>query len=195
MPRYEKVGPRGRTEVMQAVIEATIELLANRNYSDVSIKQICEQAGVNPGLVYLYFGSKEDVVREAVAGTFSRLTNVLESTMDSEDGVHSLARIFDLERKYVNFLITAALAPFTRSLGIDVRLLNHRIAKELSRLGGTNPAGLDSVEKALGLLALGLGFSVLERTRDASFPGSTDLLADMYPRWIHFITRPGDMSN
>jgi TetR/AcrR family transcriptional regulator, repressor for neighboring sulfatase len=56
-------------ETREALIAAVIRLLDGRSVADVSVKQIAAEAGVNHGLVHRYFGSKDGLVREAVART------------------------------------------------------------------------------------------------------------------------------
>ena len=175
---------------MKAVVWATIELLAVRNYSDISLKQISERAGINSGLIYLYFGSKEDVVREAASESFTYLSKTLAIPANLEGDQHFLTSTFDRNRKHVSFLINAALAPFTRPLDLDFHALTRRLAHDIYPSSAANLASLDAEDIALGLLALGIGFSILERTRDSAFPGSVDLLACVYTRWVHAFVRP-----
>lgn len=58
---------------MDALIEATIELLGEASPADIPIKAIAARAGVNHGLVHHYFGSKEDLVRAAIRRGAARL--------------------------------------------------------------------------------------------------------------------------
>jgi AcrR family transcriptional regulator len=61
--------PRGRDEVMNAVLEAAAELFAERSPAQVSVREIAARAGVNHALVHRHFGTKSEllaaVIREA----------------------------------------------------------------------------------------------------------------------------------
>jgi TetR/AcrR family transcriptional regulator, repressor for neighboring sulfatase len=54
--------PRGGDEVSIALIEAAIELFAERGPAAVSVREIATRAGVNHGLVHRHFGSKEGLL-------------------------------------------------------------------------------------------------------------------------------------
>ena len=62
-----------RRAAMDALIEATIELLGERSPTDVPVKAIAAHAGVNHGLVHHYFGSKDELVRAAIRRGSARL--------------------------------------------------------------------------------------------------------------------------
>jgi AcrR family transcriptional regulator len=61
--------PRGAEETKEALIGALIRLLDRKSAADVSVKEIAAEARVNHGLVHRHFGSKEALLREAVART------------------------------------------------------------------------------------------------------------------------------
>jgi AcrR family transcriptional regulator len=54
------------------ILGAAIELFGQRGYYGTTIREIAERAGVSTGLVYQYFGDKEDVL-------YLALQNVLDS--------------------------------------------------------------------------------------------------------------------
>jgi len=55
--------PRGRAEVVAALLDSARTLIAERG-PDVALRQIAEHAGVNFGLIYQYVGTKEQLVAE-----------------------------------------------------------------------------------------------------------------------------------
>ena len=55
--------PRGRAEVVEAVLEAARTLIAEQG-PGVGLREIAERADVNFGLIYQYVGTKERLVRE-----------------------------------------------------------------------------------------------------------------------------------
>lgn len=54
--------PTGRAEVAAAILEAATELFAERGPAATSIRDIAARAGVNHGLVFRHFGTKEQLV-------------------------------------------------------------------------------------------------------------------------------------
>ncbi len=68
LPRKRR--PRqGTVDVRAALQAAALELFAEQNYSTVTIKDIARQTGINTGLIYYYFKSKEDLFLNAVEST------------------------------------------------------------------------------------------------------------------------------
>ena len=65
-----------RSDIPVSLVRAALGLFASRNYSSVTIKDISSAVGVNPSLIYYYFGSKEglflEVVNYAVEEAFRR---------------------------------------------------------------------------------------------------------------------------
>src|SRR5262245_54292223 len=55
------------TQTKKLLIDALIELLAERSIDGVSVRDVAAKAGVNHGLVHRHFGSKEALIREAAA--------------------------------------------------------------------------------------------------------------------------------
>ncbi|MFB7710954.1 TetR family transcriptional regulator [Streptomyces sp. NPDC056105] len=67
--------PEGRRS---AVLDAARRLFAAQGYKGVGIRAIAAEAGVTPGLVMAYFGSKDGLFREVVGGG----TGVTEGVLD-----------------------------------------------------------------------------------------------------------------
>lgn len=59
----EKKPPKGREEVVAALIASAAALFAERGVSGVSLREIAARAGVNHGLIHRHFGSKENLRR------------------------------------------------------------------------------------------------------------------------------------
>ncbi len=68
-----KATPKGREEIRKAVLDAADRLFATRRPSMVSVREIASEAGVNHALVHRHFGTKENLVRQALARVDSGL--------------------------------------------------------------------------------------------------------------------------
>ncbi len=62
-PRPSETGPR---RAQDALLASAIELFAQHGPASVSIRDVARHAGVNHGLVHRHFGSKEDLITEAI---------------------------------------------------------------------------------------------------------------------------------
>ncbi len=66
------VRPGGRTaRIAEAVFAAAVAELAERDYADVSVESIAARAGVHKTTVYRRWGSKPELISQALAGAAS----------------------------------------------------------------------------------------------------------------------------
>ncbi|MCA9519961.1 MAG: TetR/AcrR family transcriptional regulator [Myxococcales bacterium] len=54
-------------EIREALVDALLERLAERSIASISVREIAAAASLNHGLVHRHFGSKEALVRAAIA--------------------------------------------------------------------------------------------------------------------------------
>ena len=68
--------------------QALIELLNKKEYEFITIKEICEKAGVNRSTFYLHYETKEDLLQECVENTNKHfLTYFNENTNEFVDKI------------------------------------------------------------------------------------------------------------
>lgn len=58
----------------EAILDAAEQLFAAQGFAATTIKQIGKAAGLNPALIYYYFGSKEELYRALLRRLFSVIT-------------------------------------------------------------------------------------------------------------------------
>lgn len=61
-----KVVPEYKEDAKRRIIQAAIEVIAERGYARTTIDDIARKLGVSKGAVYWYFPSKEDLFQEAL---------------------------------------------------------------------------------------------------------------------------------
>jgi len=71
LPRERRA--RKAQETKKALIDAFLRLICRESVAGVSVRDVAREAGVNHGLVHRYFGSKENLVRDAVAEISARV--------------------------------------------------------------------------------------------------------------------------
>jgi TetR/AcrR family fatty acid metabolism transcriptional regulator len=60
------------SEKYQRILDAAVEVIAENGYFNSPVSAIAARAGVADGTIYLYFKSKDDVLRTAIDTTFDR---------------------------------------------------------------------------------------------------------------------------
>ena len=64
-----------QTETAAAILDAAEPLFARQGFAATTIKQIGAAAGVNPALIYYWYGSKDDLYRELLRRLFGTLVS------------------------------------------------------------------------------------------------------------------------
>lgn len=113
------------------LLRAAIRLFSKKGYHGVSVDEIVRASKVNKRMVYYYFGSKEDLYREALLTVYTRLeVRETEVMHDPEDPEEVLRRIignyFDFHRdnpEFVRLLLWENLNN-GKALSRDKRLLS-----------------------------------------------------------------------
>ncbi len=155
----DRVGsPTGRSEVEDALIEAAIDLIADRGPDAISGRDIARRAGVNYGLLHHYFGPKKAIINAALA----RLReSFIADYIESDDGDH-LSPILDLPTRTIRAF---AFAELSRS-GIVTRdeefpILRRELAAMADQLDA-EPGDPDVQSRAAVWIAAQLGWIVFE---------------------------------
>jgi len=65
-PRSEKDFKSIRDNRKAEILEAAIELFAEKGFQGASISLLAKKAGISKGLVYNYFSNKDDLVKEVI---------------------------------------------------------------------------------------------------------------------------------
>jgi len=71
------------SEKYQRILDAAVEVIAERGYFNSPVSAIAKRAGVADGTIYLYFKSKDDVLRTAIDTTFARFYQKVEERFET----------------------------------------------------------------------------------------------------------------
>ena len=74
------------SEKYQRILDAAVEVIAERGYFSSPVSAIAKRAGVADGTVYLYFKSKDDVLRTAIDSTFDKFHRQVEEEFKTLKG-------------------------------------------------------------------------------------------------------------
>jgi TetR/AcrR family transcriptional regulator, repressor for neighboring sulfatase len=138
--------PHGRDEVIESIIDATLSLWASQGPAKLSLRGIASRAGVNYGLVYRHFGTKDAVIRAA-------LNRRLEKGLESIAGCQDLTGVMDVfldqsTGSYARLLAWATLQYVLEDIMPPQDLVLQR-ALELARQRETDEDSADETKTAV----------------------------------------------
>jgi AcrR family transcriptional regulator len=120
-----KAKPYGREQVIESIIDATLELWSAKGPAEVSLRSIAARAGVNYGLVYRHFRTKEAVIRAAMDRVVARsmhftddctdLVDAMDSVLPRSTGAHARLLAWAILQYFVDDILPAE-DPFLQRL-------------------------------------------------------------------------------
>lgn len=94
------------TLTKQLLKNSLMELLATETIHKISIKTLCEQAGINRSTFYKYYGSQYDLLKEIEQDTIQNIIAILEDKSNKKsDALCQICRFLDKNALYVRPLI------------------------------------------------------------------------------------------
>jgi len=101
------------TSTRDRIIEAAIEVLADRGYSSAGIQEIIDKAGTSKGSFYFHFPSKEKMVSQLVNQMGERLIQKVDDSIQSQPtplhrvslGINTLISTFSKQQKIARILL------------------------------------------------------------------------------------------
>ena len=80
------VGSAGAGEKYQRILDAAVEVIAERGYFNSPVSAIAARAGVADGTIYLYFKSKDDVLKAALESRLGHFHAVVAKKFETLRG-------------------------------------------------------------------------------------------------------------
>lgn len=104
-PRTQEQFDEIREEKKHLIMQVALELFANEGYHPTSISKIATKAGISKGLMYNYFESKEELLKEIVFHGFRDLMQPFDPNHDGlltrEELIHFIKESFKMIKSHV----------------------------------------------------------------------------------------------
>jgi AcrR family transcriptional regulator len=105
MPRTKKQNKEIRQEKRELILDTALEVFATHGYHGSSISTIAKHAGIAKGLLYNYFESKEQLLREIFMIGFNQIDQIFDP---DKDGTITSDELEYFINEYCNALINRA---------------------------------------------------------------------------------------
>ena len=99
----EEVNSRKMQAVMtkNKIFETASDLIEEKGYNNVTIKEICEKAGVAKGTFYHYFSAKEDIIIETYKKIDKYYEDIIEKGFEFDDTFQKILEVISHKTTYV----------------------------------------------------------------------------------------------
>jgi len=161
----------------EQIIDATEQVLIDREPADVTFEQVAVAAGVSRGLVYNYFGDKGGLLAAVYLRNFDRLVIELEDALrlDAEPLEHRLHQCVEV------FLRFAADNPNVWKLVGTVEAIEHPLVRNarrehIARIAGSWGDSSEARLRARGILGFLEGATVEWLECDLSMDRAVDVI-------------------
>lgn len=117
----------------QRILDAAVEVIAERGYFNSPVSAIAKRAGVADGTIYLYFKSKDEVLRTAIDSTFGSFFTQVEERfqllVDPREQLEYIAHVH-LESHSINRSMTILMQTEMRqSAQFLARFSHHHLVR------------------------------------------------------------------
>jgi AcrR family transcriptional regulator len=117
-PRTEKQFEEIREERRAQIKTVALEIISEEGYQNTSISKIAERAGISKGLMYNYYESKEEMIREIVNDGLEKFISIFDPNKDgtlTDDEarffIEEMFNILQANFKYWRLYFTVMLQP------------------------------------------------------------------------------------
>ncbi|GAA1024428.1 MULTISPECIES: TetR family transcriptional regulator [Amycolatopsis] len=144
----EPAGPVSRQErkqrTRQALLDAALDLLADRSFASLSLREVAKGAGIVPTAFYRHFSSMEELGVALVEETTRTLRGMLRGARTEQRGyggmirasVHTLHRHVREHEDHFRFVTRERYAgpgAVSRAIAVEMRMFSSDLALDLAR--------------------------------------------------------------
>lgn len=106
-PRTEKQFEEIREERKTQIKEVALEIIFEEGFQNTSISKIAKRAGISKGLLYNYYKSKEDMIREIIFDGMEKFMMIFDPNKDGiltdEEAKYFVDEMFNILRSNIKY--------------------------------------------------------------------------------------------
>ncbi|MCR9252782.1 MAG: TetR/AcrR family transcriptional regulator [bacterium] len=187
-PRSKEQNNKVRSQSINNILDASLELFAVQGYDATSISMIAEKAGISKGLLYNYFKGKEDLLRGLIDRLNSSEADMMKDVIGNDPGqtLENVLRVFfkELRDNFQQWVFVSKLAlqvdkfDFVKDLAIEkYKGYTQLLEQLLTALGEPNAK---QEARLLAVMFDGIGFQYMMIKEDYPLDEIENYLINKY---------------
>lgn len=177
-PPESRAARKERTR--KALLDGTLDLLADRSFASVSLREVARSAGIVPTAFYRHYASIEDLGVALVEESMRMLRQMLRdarrnpSTKSAGESLDILVRQVRAHEEQFRFLSRERYGGVTeirRAIATEMRLFVSELTIDLSRMPGMDGWDAEDLEMAADLIVATM-FAAVVDLLEAGRPGN-----------------------
>ncbi|MGD9621698.1 MAG: TetR/AcrR family transcriptional regulator [Mycolicibacterium sp.] len=184
----------------QQMLDAAVQIFSVNGYHETSMDAIAAQAQISKPMLYLYYGSKEELFAACLDRELARFVDEVRTKIDFDDAPKELLRsavlsfLEYIDANRASWMVLYTQATSSQRFAHSVREGRERIIELVGRLlrSGTKSPGPDTDFDLMAIALVGAGEAVASRvsTGDADADEAAQLLIDLF--WLGLKGKPAD---
>ncbi len=149
----------------QALLDSALELLADRSFSRLSLREVTKRAGIVPTAFYRHFSSMDELGRALVGESMRTLRTMIRNARRNPDtyddvirsSIHTLYEHVRGHESHFRFLTReryGGAGPVQAAIGTELRLFASELAIDLGRMPQLRDWGAEDLYTMADLLVM-----------------------------------------
>jgi AcrR family transcriptional regulator len=178
----------------QQMLDAAVQMFSANGYHETSMDAIAAQADISKPMLYLYYGSKEELFGACLGRELSRFVETIRADIDLKQSPHELLRrtilsvLHYVDANRASWIVLYTQATSSQAFAHTIRDGREKIIDLVARLlenGTRNPAP-DNDFQMMAVALVGAGEAVATRVSvgDADVDEAAELLINLFWRGL-----------
>jgi AcrR family transcriptional regulator len=157
----------------QALLDAALDLLGDRGFASLSLREVAKQAGIVPTAFYRHFASMDDLGVALVEESMRSLRHMIRSARATpqpsarliERSVHTLHQHVRAQRAHFRFIAReryGGTGAVSQAIAVELKLFASDLAVDLARLDGLREWPTEDLHLLADLIVAAMLATVLD---------------------------------
>jgi len=178
----------------QQMLDAAVQMFSANGYHETSMDAIAAQADISKPMLYLYYGSKEELFAACLGRELSRFVETIRADIDLKQSPHELLRrtilsvLHYIDANRASWIVLYTQATSSQAFAHTIRDGREKIIDLVARLleNGTRNPLPDNDFHMMAVALVGAGEAVATRVSvgDADVDEAAELLINLFWRGL-----------